>query len=143
VGGIGDGSGVSGEAGAALRRIATALRTMSPGKLAMPLPGPTPTRADAGRMLARTLLIAAQGIEDAEAPTIPTWRALPEVADLVVGDQVNVLAHDFERAVAARLVAGDESASAKAEVWTRDGRAPLADVVRDVSATADEVRRLL
>lgn len=117
-----------------LANIVAALRTMSPGRLASTLPGPTTSRADAGRLIARALALAAQGIEDAESPAPPAWRTVPDVADLVVGDQVNVLAHDLAVAV---------GGSAPAEVWTPDGRAPLADVLRDVLATAREVRRLL
>jgi hypothetical protein len=85
-------------------------------------------------VLARALVLAAQGIEEAGSPTMPAWRPLPEVPDLVVGDQVNVVAHDL------RLVAAGFPV---AEVWTPDGRAPRDDVLTDVLATAREVRRLL
>ncbi|MGH8889504.1 MAG: hypothetical protein ACRDV3_07040 [Acidothermaceae bacterium] len=132
---------------AMLARVAWALRTMSPGKLAAQLPGPTASRADAGRLLARTLAVAAQGIERAGDPEPPAWRSVPEVGDLVVGDQVNVLAHDLRPALAevADASAGVSGAGSVASitVWTPQGRAPLADVLRDLAATAEEVQRLL
>lgn len=109
------------------------LRTMSAGKLGTRLSGPVETRADAGRLLAAVLARACQGIEDADAPASPAWRVVPRLADLAIGDQVSVLAHDLARA----------TAGASGDVWTPDGRAPLSDVLRDVAATADEVRRLL
>jgi hypothetical protein len=122
------------ELATALERVVASLRTMPASRLGARLPGPTSTRADAGRLLARVLAAAAQGVEDADSPTMPAWRSLPEVADLVVGDQVNVLVHDLRVAVAG---------SPPAEVWTPQGRARLVDVLRDVRATAEEVRRLL
>ena len=124
-----------------LARVVSALRTMPAGKLAGRLPGPTPTRADAGRLLARALAVATQGIDAAGEPRAPSWRPLPEVGDLVVGDQVNVLAHDLRIALS-ELAAGG-SGGGSVTVWTPDGRAPLADVLRDVAATAEEVQRLL
>ena len=117
----------------ALAAIVTALRTMSSGRISAPLTGPIKTRADAGRMLARALVVAAQGIEEAGSQTMPAWRRLPDVPDLVVGDQVNVVARDL------RLAADGFRGL---EVWTPDGRAQLVDVLTDVLATAREVRRL-
>ena len=155
-------TGVPDDLAAALVRVVTALRTMSPSRLGAPLPGPTRSRADAGRLLARALAVACQGIEDAELLAMPVWRTLPVVADLVVGDQVNVLAHDLS--VAVGELTRDSGGSAEppgvaglsgtgvsdrarvsggATVWTPDGRVPLADVLRDVAATTDEVQRLL
>ena len=131
-------TGVPDDLAAALVRVVTALRTMSPSRLGALLPGPTRSRADAGRLLARLLAVACQGVEDAELLAMPAWRTIPVVADLVVGDQVNVLAHDLS--VAVGNLAG---APPGVTVWTPDGRAPLADVLRDVAATTDEVQRLL
>lgn len=142
---------------AVVARIVTALRTMSPGKLAETLPGPTASRADAGRLLARALALAAQGVEAAGEARAPSWRALPEVGDLVVGDQLNVVWHDLRRALGVLGDVVDPAAEpgpaaargsrapgvAAVMVWTTDGRAPLVDVLRDVAATAEEVRRLL
>lgn len=113
--------------------IAETLRLMPSTKLAAHLRGPIKTRADAGRLLADVLAKAAQGIEEAASPAMPSWRAVPQLPDLAVGDQVSVLTHDLSRVV---------SAGVSGEVWTPDGRAPLSDVLRDVAATADEVRRL-
>lgn len=113
--------------------IVATLRMMPSTKLAAHLRGPTKTRADAGRLLADVLAKAAQGIEEAGSPIMPRWRVVPQLPDLAVGDQVSVLAHDFSLVV---------SAAVSSEVWTPDGRAPLSDVLRDVAATADEVRRL-
>jgi hypothetical protein len=113
--------------------VATA-RRLTAARLRAPLSGPVPTRADAARLLARVLATSAQGIEAAGAPEPPRWRTLPELPDLGVGDQLAVLAHDFRHAVAT---------ATSALVWTPDGRVPLADVVRDVAATAAEVGRML
>lgn len=118
---------------AALSGVIATLRTMPAGKLATSLPGTTRSRADAGRLLARAVMIATQGIEDADQLATPAWRALPELPDLAVGDQLSVLAQDLRNA--ARF--------APSEVWTPDGRALLSDVLRDVLATAEEVARLL
>jgi len=124
---------------AALSRVVSALRTMPPGKLAARLSGPTPTRADAGRLLARTLAVAAQGIEEAGAAAMPSWREVPTLPDLAVGDQVNVMLHDLRAALS-----GDAfGVSVGDGVWTPQGRAPLTDVMRDVETTTEEVRRLL
>ena len=114
--------------------IVTALRTMPAGRLGAPLSGPMPTRADAGRLLARVLAVAAQGIEQADGDELPRWREVPRLPDLAVGDQVKVLAHDLARALESRPAP---------QVWAPDGRAPLSDVLADVTATAREVRRLL
>jgi hypothetical protein len=122
------------EVGAALSRVIDAVRRMPPARLGAPIGGPFTTRADAARALARALAITGQGIEEAGSATAPAWRDLPDVPDLVVGDQLAVLAEDLRLGLAA---------DPPSEVWTPDGRAPLADVVRDVLATAQEVRRLL
>ncbi|HEX7105791.1 MAG TPA: hypothetical protein VF218_07500 [Acidothermaceae bacterium] len=119
---------------AELDAIVTSLRTMPAGRLAARLPGPIPTRADAGRLLARVLAVAAQGIEQADDGGSPRWREVPRLPDLAVGDQVKVLAYDL-----AQALAGNPSG----EVWAPDGRVPLSDVLHDVSATAKEVRRLM
>jgi hypothetical protein len=131
--------GLDDELDAALARVVSALRTMPPGKLAARLPGPTPTRADAGRLLARTLAVAAQGIEEAAAPTMPSWHAVPLLPDLAVGDQVNVMLHDLRVALSRDSLGGATADG----VWTPQGRAPVIDVLRDVETTTEEVRRLL
>jgi hypothetical protein len=119
---------------AELDDIVTTLRTMPAGRLAARLSGPINTRADAGRLLARTLAVAAQGIEQADADGLPRWREVPRLPDLAVGDQLKVLAHDLAQALAG---------TPPGEVWAPDGRVPLPDVLHDVSATAQEVRRLM
>jgi hypothetical protein len=118
---------------ARLEATTSAVRRMPRSRLAAALPAPWGTRAQAARILARTLALAAQGIEEADRRDPPQWRALPMLPDTGVGDQLAVLAHDL-------LVAVRE---APPQVWTPDGRAPLADVVSDVAATLDEVARLL
>jgi hypothetical protein len=110
------------------------VRRMAPGKLRVGLGGPFATRADAARSLGRELAAVTQGIEEAASAAAPAWRELPDVPDLVVGDQLAVLAEDLRRALAS---------GPPAEVWTPDGRAPLPDVIRDLLATAQQVRRLL
>jgi hypothetical protein len=122
------------EVDATLRRVIDTVRPMAPGKLRAGLGGPFATRADAARSLGRELAAVTQGIEEAASAAAPAWRELPDVPDLVVGDQLAVLAEDLRRALAS---------GPPAEVWTPDGRAPLPDVIRDLLATAQQVRRLL
>jgi len=122
------------EVDASLRGVIDRVRRMPPGRLRAGLRGPFATRADAARSLGRDLVVVAQGIEEAASPAAPAWRELPDVPDLVVGDQLAVLAEDVRRALA-----GDPPI----EVWTPAGRAPLPDVVRDLLAAAQEVRRML
>ena len=112
-----------------LDSIVKTLRTTPAGRLRARLSGPYQSRADAGRALARVLAIAAQGIEDADHPAMPQWREPPELADLAVGDQVRVLAHDFLAVVP----------SAASVVWTPGGRVPRAELVRDVVSSVAEV----
>jgi hypothetical protein len=116
-----------------LGRVVKTLRTTPAGRLRARLTGPFHSRADAGRALARVLAIAAQGIEDADQPAMPPWRAPPVLADLAVGDQVRVLAHDF-------LVALPGAADV---VWTPSGRVPRAELVRDVVSSVAEVATFL
>lgn len=112
-----------------LDSIVKTLRTTPAGRLRARLSGPYQSRADAGRALARVLAIAAQGIEDADRPAMPEWREPPVLADLAVGDQVRVLAHDFLAVVP----------SAASVVWTPGGRVPRAELVRDVVSSVAEV----
>jgi len=119
---------------ASLSRMIDTVRRMPPGRLRAAPAGPYRTRADAARSLAGALAIITQGIEEAGSVTSPPWRDLPDVPDLVVGDQLAVLAQDLRLALAS---------GPPTEVWTPQGRAPLCDVLRDVVANADEVWRLL
>lgn len=75
-----------------------------------------------------------QGIEEAGSASPPAWRDLPDVPDLVVGDQLAVLAHDLRLA----LVAATPD-----EIWTTDGRAPLSDVLTDVLTEVGATREAL
>jgi hypothetical protein len=119
---------------ASLSRVIDTVRRMPPGRLSAALTGAYRSRADAARSLARALAITAQGVEEAGSATAPAWRDLPDVPDLVVGDQLAVLAQDL------RLALANDPPT---EAWTPAGRAPLSDVLRDLLATAQEVRRLL
>jgi hypothetical protein len=112
-----------------LDRVVTKLRTTPTNRLAAPLPGPFPSRVEAGRALARTLAIAAQGIEEADHPLMPVWRTLPLIADVAVGDQVRVLGHDLVTS----LAAGADV------VWTPAGRADIHDLLRDVTDAVSAV----
>jgi len=112
-----------------LDSVVQTLRTTPAGRLRARLPGPFHSRADAGRALARVLAIAAQGIEDADQPAMPTWREPPLLADPAVGDQVRVLAHDFLTVLP----------SAPSSVWTPGGRVPRTELVRDVVSSVAEV----
>jgi hypothetical protein len=116
-----------------LASVVSGLRTSSAARLSARLSGPIATRADAGRLLARTLAVAAQGIEDAGLRMPPSWRTVPVLADLAVGDQVAVLAHDLLTA----------SSAAPDRVWTPHGLVALPELMRDVAATVAEVKRLL
>ena len=113
--------------------IVKTLRTTPAGRLRARLSGSYHSRADAGRALARVLAIAAQGIEDADQPAMPQWREPPVLADLAVGDQVRVLAHDFLAVLP----------SAASVVWTPGGRVPRAELVRDVASAVAEVAGFL
>lgn len=116
-----------------LGRVVKTLRTTPVGRLRARLTGPFHSRADAGRALARVLALAAQGIEDADQPAMPAWREPPLLADLAVGDQVRVLAHDFLTVLPA----------APRIVWTPSGRVPRAELVRDVVSSVAEVAGFL
>jgi hypothetical protein len=116
-----------------LAGVVKTLRTTSAGRLRARLSGPFQSRADAGRALARVLAIAAQGIEDADQPAMPQWRELPVLADLAVGDEVRVLAHDFLAVLP----------GAAGVVWTPAGRVPRAELVRDVVSSVAEVAGFL
>jgi hypothetical protein len=116
-----------------LGRVVAKLRTTPESRLGASVSGPYSSRAAAGRALASALALAAQGIEDAGAPAMPEWRPLPALADLAVGDQVNVVAHDF---LAALL-------GAPSVVWTPVGRAPVAELLRDVMAAVRDAARFL
>jgi hypothetical protein len=129
--------GLDDDLDAALTRVVGALRTMPPSKLAARLPGPTTSRSDAGRLLARTLAVAAQGIEAAGESAMPSWRVVPTVPDLAVGDQLNVMVHELRAALGA-FGGGPDGA-----IWTPQGRTLLATLLLDVETTTEEVRRLL
>jgi hypothetical protein len=116
-----------------LDSVVKTLRTTPATRLRARLSGPFHSRADAGRALARVLAIAGQGIEDADQPAMPQWRELPLLADLAVGDQVRVLAHDFLAVLP----------SAPNSVWTPGGRVPRAELVRDVVSSVAEVAGFL
>lgn len=91
-------------------------------------------RVEAARALARALAMTAQGVEESGSATPPDWRDLPDVPDLVVGDQLAVLAHDLQLAIAA---------GPPADVWTPAGRSPLADALADLLAKITETSRAL
>ena len=114
-------------------RVVAKLRTTPGARLAAPLAGPFPSRAAAGRALALTFAEAAQGIEDAALPAMPVWRPLPVLADLAVGDQVKVVAHDFLTALV----------GAPSLVWTPTGRLPVSELLLEVTASVGEVARFL
>ena len=116
-----------------LGRVVKTLRTTPAGRLRARVAGPFQSRADAGRALARVLAIAAQGIEDADQPAMPAWREPPMLADLAVGDQVRVLAHDFLAVLP----------GAGSVVWTPSGRVPRKELVRDVVSSVAEVAAFL
>jgi hypothetical protein len=116
-----------------LARVMSLLRNTASTRLGAPLSGPFATRAGAGRALAQALAVAVQGLEDADQPAMPRWRTLPRLADLAVGDQVRVLAHDLT--VSAPM--------APAMAWTPEGRMPTSQVLRDVAAIAAEVVKFL
>jgi hypothetical protein len=116
-----------------LNGVVKTLRTTPAGRLRARLSGPFHSRADAGRALARALAIAAQGIEDAGQPAMPQWREPPVLADLAVGDQVRVVAHDFLAVLA----------TAASVVWTPAGRVPRDELVRDVVSSVAEVAGFL
>ncbi|HVT77962.1 MAG TPA: hypothetical protein VHD87_13090 [Acidimicrobiales bacterium] len=113
---------------AALLSVVETVRRMPPGRLR------SAGRVDAARALARALAATVQGIEQARSPERPAWRDLPDVPDLVVGDQLAVLARDLQLAVAA---------GPPAEVWTPAGRAPFSAVLAELRAKIAETNRAL
>ena len=113
---------------AALLSVVETVRRMPPGRLR------SAGRVDAARALARALAATVQGIEQARSPERPAWRDLPDVPDLVVGDQLAVLARDLQLAVAG---------GPPAEVWTPAGRATLSAVLAGLRAKIAETNRAL
>jgi hypothetical protein len=127
--------------------VADRLRTLSEAQLTAPAP-PHPSRAAGGRALAQVLAVAAQGIEDRAAAEEPQWRRVPDLADLVVGDQVAVTGHDLlallptppppgDHAVVGILVGPEET------VWAPGARRTAGEVVADAAAHLADLRRLL
>lgn len=119
---------VSARLAEALARVIDTVRRMAPGRLR------SGGRVDAARALANALATTVQGIEQARSPARPAWRDLPDVPDLVVGDQLAVLAHDLQLAVAA---------GTPAEVWTPAGRAPLTDVLAELLSVITKTNAVL
>jgi hypothetical protein len=111
-----------------LSRLVERVRRTPPGRLR------AEGRVAAARALAQAVATALQGVEDAGSATAPSWRELPDVPDLVVGDQLAVLAHDLRLAV---------SAASSTEVWTPAGRAPLFDVMAGLLAKIADTDRVV
>jgi hypothetical protein len=118
-----------------LDALVAAIRGATLYRLRAGCQGRFPSRLAAGRELAAALAIAAQGIEEAAAPSMPDWRVLPVLPDLAIGDQVAVTAHDYRAA----LVAGLAQATA---VWTPSGRVELERLRADVQALVEDVAAL-
>lgn len=85
----------------AAERLADRFRAMPLSRLNAPVPG-YPSRAAAGRELARMLAARAQRYEGA-----PQSRELPDAGPFAVGDQLAVAVHDLVAAAAARPDAED------------------------------------
>jgi len=118
----------SDDVSAALLRVVETVRRMPPGRLR------SGGRVEAARALARALATAVQGVEQARSLERPAWRDLPDVPDLVVGDQLAVLATDLQLALAA---------GPPAEVWTPAGRAPSSAVLAELLAKIAETNQAL
>jgi hypothetical protein len=121
-----------GQLAAELARVVAALRTTPRFRLRAACEGRYPTRVAAGRALAAALATAAQGIEDADVFPMPTWRSLPALPDLAVGDQVAVLAHDYL----------DALATAPAEAWRASGRVPIEQLRAEITEVVADVGAL-
>lgn len=96
------------------------------------------SRSAAGYELAGLLALAAQGVEERDLPTTPSWRALPFEGPFIVGDQLGVTGYDLLAAYA-RL--GSDSAS----VWAPPGshslpeRADVGEVLARALSAAEEL----
>lgn len=76
------------DAAVELARVVTRLRTMPLARLSAPWP-PHPSRAAAARALAQDMAARAAAVSGG------AWRALPDVGDAAVGDQVAVTGRDL------------------------------------------------
>jgi len=119
---------------AEIARVSDRLRTLPLARLSAPLP-PYGSRAEAGHALAQRLAEAAQGIEGRDSPEPPVWRDVPRLADHAAGDLIAVTGHELLGALAA--------AAADAQVWTRAGRRPIAEVTEHAVTALRELRLAL
>jgi len=122
------------ELAADVRRVADRLRGLSQAQLSAPVP-PHASRAEVARAAAQQLAEAAEGIAERGAAVEPSWRALPVLSDLAVGDQLAVAGHD--------LVAEVAGCAPDADVWARGSRRTARDAVTTAADTLAATRRLL
>ncbi|MGH8891822.1 MAG: hypothetical protein ACRDWY_00710 [Actinomycetes bacterium] len=117
-----------------VRRVTDRLRSLSLARLAGPVP-PHASRADAARAVAQLMAEVAQGLADRHAAREPSWRELPVLSDLAVGEQVAVTGHDLLGELA--TIRPTES------VWSRGSRRTAREVVAAAAAALAETRRRL
>ena len=134
-----------------VRRVADRLRTLSEAQLTAPAP-PHPSRVAGGRALAQVLAVAAQGIEDRAGAEEPQWRRVPDIADLIVGDQVAVTGNDLLALLPTTLATtsstGDHAragilVSPEETVWAPGARRTAGEVVADAAAQLAALRQAL
>lgn len=117
-----------------VRRVTDRLRGLTESRLATPVP-PFSSRAAAAREAARTLAVAAQGLEARRDGDEPVWRTPPTLSDVAVGDQVAVTGNDLLAALADVRPADP--------VWAPGGRRPAGEVVAEAAELLAATRRLL
>jgi hypothetical protein len=117
-----------------VERVSDRLRGLSAARLAAAAP-PYSSRTEAARATAQALADVAAGLEASREPVEPTWRTLPVLDDLSVGDQIAVTGHD--------LLAAARDAARGDVAWGRDGRCSAHDLVTDAAEALATLRRLL
>lgn len=122
------------ELGRDIERVSDRLRGLSTARLAAAAP-PHASRAAAARATAQTLADGAAGLEARRDPVEPPWRVLPELDDLMVGDQVAVTGHD--------LVTAAQGAAPDDHVWARHGRRTAQDALSHAAEALAALRHLL
>lgn len=115
-------------------RLAERLRQLPLARLRAPLAA-YDSRARAGLAAAQALAELAQGVELRAHAVPPSWREVPWLGELPVGDQVAVTGADVHRAL--------RDVPAEADVWTRSGRRPAGRVLEETAARVREIKQLV
>jgi hypothetical protein len=117
-------------------RLASRLRGLPGSRLGRPFP-PHQSRAAAAHALAQSLADLAQGVTERDG-TGPAWRSVPWLGPFVVADQVAVTGQDLLSALVELSTADSDPGAAP--VWTRGGRAPVAEAVTALTGRLRQLR---